>query len=106
MCTELLPPSVNPIAVNKYINIINISRAEVKNYWSYTTAPPICLMAWTGTAVPSPLIEPLIKAALKMEELENVVNVYQNDIGSAFGGGPLRIDNQMRRVQKVLTSVF
>jgi len=25
MCTVLLPPGVNPIAVNKYINIINIS---------------------------------------------------------------------------------
>jgi len=51
-CTVLLPPGMNPTAVNKYINIINISRAEVRNEWSYTTAPLYAYMAWTGTAVP------------------------------------------------------
>ena len=30
MCTVLLPPGVNPIAVNKYININNVS---VRVWW-------------------------------------------------------------------------
>jgi len=25
---------------------------EVKNEWSCTSAPPVCLMAWAGTALP------------------------------------------------------
>jgi len=43
ICTVLLPPDISPIAVNKYDNIISISRDKTKNEWSYTTAPPICL---------------------------------------------------------------
>jgi len=50
MCTVLLPPGIYPIEDKKYINIINIFRAEVKNEWSYTTAPLYAYMAWTGTA--------------------------------------------------------
>jgi len=40
MCTLLLPPGGTPIAVNKYI-ISSI--AEVKNEWSYNSAPLIRL---------------------------------------------------------------
>jgi hypothetical protein len=31
------------------VNLSPASRANVKNDWSYTSTPPDCLKAWTGT---------------------------------------------------------
>jgi hypothetical protein len=30
------------------VNHLSPSSSEVKNEWSYTAAPPVCLMVWTG----------------------------------------------------------
>ena len=32
------------------------SSAKVKNQWSCTSAPPVCLVAWRGTTVPLQMI--------------------------------------------------
>ena len=54
VCTILLPPGVNPIAVNKYINM-SINTMEPDNSWPCSQQPAICSSPAPTVSNPLPL---------------------------------------------------
>jgi len=77
MCTVLLPPGVNPIAVNKYINILmevefcgQIFAKYIKLHENPPIGRPVVPCGQTNMSNPKPLfviLRRLLKMALKLQ---------------------------------------